>query len=224
MTEMQKLYLLVPLAPLLGVCDCRPVRLGNRPHPFASGDHRRCGHFVLGVLDDFSGRAGRTRIQRHGLHLADHRRYAFRGRVPDRLAHHHDDAGGDFRLADGAHLHHRLHARRSGLPAFLQLHFAVHLLHADAGDGQQLPPAVLRLGSRGPGVVSADRLLVYASDGDLRQPESLFGQPGGRFRLSARHRPGAGLLRYAGLRCGVCPGTGHGRVTASVSCLGRNGR
>ena len=72
----------------------------------------------------------------------------------------HDDVRGDLRLADGAHLHHRLHGRRPGLPALLQLHLAVHLLDADAGDEQQLPAAVLRLGSGGPGVLPADRLLV----------------------------------------------------------------
>jgi NADH-quinone oxidoreductase subunit L len=50
---------------------------------------------------------------------------------------------------DGAHLHHRLHGRRSGLPALLQLHLAVHLLDADAGDVEQLHAVVLRLGRVG---------------------------------------------------------------------------
>ena len=49
-----------------------------------------------------------------------------------------DDAGRHLRVADGAHLHHRLHAGRSRLTALLQLHLAVHLLDADAGDEQQL--------------------------------------------------------------------------------------
>ena len=39
------------------------------------------------------------------------------------------------RVADGARLHHRLHGRRPRLQALLQLHLAVHLLDADAGDG-----------------------------------------------------------------------------------------
>jgi NADH-quinone oxidoreductase subunit L len=34
-----------------------------------------------------------------------------------------------------------------------------------------------RLGGRRPGFLSADRFLVYPADGDLRQPESVPGQP-----------------------------------------------
>src|SRR3546814_8896466 len=79
-------------------------------------------------------------------------------RQPDR----DDDGGRYLRLAAGARLHHRLHGRRSRLPALLQLHQPVHVLDADAGDVQQLPAAVLRLGSGGAGVVPADRLLVQA--------------------------------------------------------------
>jgi NADH-quinone oxidoreductase subunit K len=65
------------------------------------------------------------------------------------------------------------------LPALLLLHLAVHLLDADAGDEQQLPAAVLRLGSGGPGVLPADRLLVQEAHGHLRQHEGLPGQPRG---------------------------------------------
>ena len=49
-----------------------------------------------------------------------------------------------------------------GYQRFFSLHLAVHLLDADAGDGEQLPAAVLRLGGGGPGVLPADRLLVHA--------------------------------------------------------------
>jgi hypothetical protein len=66
-----------------------------------------------------------------------------------------------------------------GYQRFFSLHLAVHLLDADAGDEQQLPAAVLRLGSGGPGVLPADRLLVQAADGHLRQHEGLPGQPRG---------------------------------------------
>ena len=114
-----------------------------------------------------------------------------------------DDAGGDLRVADGAHLHHRLYGRRPRLPAFLQLHLAVHLLHADAGDGQQFHATVLRLGSGGPGFLPADRFLVRPADRDLRQPESLSGESRRRLRLPARHRPGADGVRHAGLCRGV---------------------
>ena len=44
--------------------------------------------------------------------------------------------------------------------AVLQLPVAVHLRHADAGDGRQPAAAVLRLGRRGARQLSADRLLV----------------------------------------------------------------
>ena len=94
-------------------------------------------------------------------------------------------------------------ARGPGLPALLQLHLAVHLLDADARDEQQLPAAVLRLGSGGPGVVPADRLLVQAPDRDLRQPQGVPGQPRRRLRLPARHRRRAatGSARSTTRRC-----------------------
>ncbi len=106
--------------------------------------------------------------------------------LPDRLADRDDDGGRDLRLADGPHLHDRLHGRRPGLPALLLVHLALHLQHADAGDEQQLPAALLRLGSGGTRVLPADRLLVQAPDGDLRQPEGVPGQPRRRLRLRAR--------------------------------------
>ena len=79
--------------------------------------------------------------------------------------HHHrgDAGGGDRRFLAGASLFHRLHGRRPAPAALLLLSVAVHLRHADAGDGQQFPAAVLRLGRGGPGVLSADRLLVHAA-------------------------------------------------------------
>jgi NADH-quinone oxidoreductase subunit L len=49
----------------------------------------------------------------------------------------------------------------AGYTRFFCLYLAVHLLDADAGDGQQSSATVLRLGSRGPGVISPDRLLVH---------------------------------------------------------------
>ena len=44
----------------------------------------------------------------------------------------------------------------------------------------------------GPGVLPADRLLVHAADGDLRQPEGVPRQPRRRLRLPAGHRPDPG--------------------------------
>ena len=47
-----------------------------------------------------------------------------------------------------ARLHHRLHARRSGLQAVLQLHLAVHVLDADARDVEQLACSCSSAGRR----------------------------------------------------------------------------
>ena len=64
------------------------------------------------------------------------------------------------------------------------------------------------------GLVSlpADRLLVHAADGDLRQPEGLPRQPGRRLRLHPRHRPDRRLRRHAELRRGVRQGRRAGRA------------
>mmetsp|Transcript_15026 Transcript_15026/g.35423 ORF Transcript_15026/g.35423 Transcript_15026/m.35423 type:complete len:298 (+) Transcript_15026:749-1642(+) len=128
------------------------------------------------------------------------------GRFPHRRPDRDDDVRRDLRVADGAHLHHRLHGGGRRLPALLLLHLAVHLQHVDAGDEQQHAAAVLRLGSGGPGVLSADRLLVQKADRDLRQHEGLPGEPGRRLRLHPGHRPVAGLWRHAELRRDLCQG------------------
>ena len=133
---------------------------------------------------------GAPRFDGTGLHLAGERWHDDAGRLPDRPAHGADDGGGDLRLAVRARLHHRLHARRPGLHALLQLHLAVHLLDADAGDVEQLHAAVLRLGSGGRGLVPADRLLVHAAERDLRQPEGLPGQPRRATSVSCSASPG----------------------------------
>ena len=167
---------------------------------------------------------GRGRnVQPEHLHLVRSGRNQRPCRLPDRPPHRHDDGGGDLRLADGACLHDRLHGGRRWLPAFLQLYRAVHLLHADAGDEQQLPAAVLRLGSGGSGVLSADRFLVQAADRDFRQHEGVFGQPRRRLRFPARHRRRAAVVRrFAGLQRRVCPCAGpgirHGRANRRTDC------
>ncbi|KAF1858536.1 hypothetical protein Lal_00015053 [Lupinus albus] len=86
------------------------------------------------------------------------------------------------------------------LQPLLLVHLAVHVLDADAGHVQQLPAAVLRLGSGGPGLVPADRLLVHASDRDLREHEGVPREPRRRLRLHPRHRPAAGRHRHDELR------------------------
>ena len=88
------------------------------------------------------------------------------GRPQGRLGapHRHADRGhagrGDDRLGARPPLLDRLHGGRPVPAALLRLSVAVHLRHADAGDGRQPRAAVLRLGGRRPRVLSADRLLV----------------------------------------------------------------
>ena len=64
------------------------------------------------------------------------------------------------RVGARAPLFDRLHARGSAPAAVLRLSVALHLRHADAGDGRQPRPDVLRLGGRRPRELPADRLLV----------------------------------------------------------------
>ena len=145
-----------------------PVRQADRPRRRAFGHdrrRRRCrcvlSFYVLYQLVWGGAPRRSTRTSTPGSRSARCRRAR---RLPDRPPDRDDDGRRHVRLADGARLHDRLHGRRPGLPALLQLHRAVHVLDADAGDEQQLPAAVLRLGSGGPGLVPADRLLVHAAD------------------------------------------------------------
>ena len=162
------LLLAIPLLPLLAAIVRRPCSARSSAAPARTRHHPRrwriscacCRSWVLQAA--LLGR--RAHLQRTGLHLAGERRHAHPGGLPHRPADGADDGGGDLRLAVRARLHHRLHGRRPRLPALLQLHLAVHLLDADAGDGEQLHAAVLRLGSGGRGVLPADRLLVHAPD------------------------------------------------------------
>ena len=111
-----------------------------------------------------------------------------------------------------------------GLPALLLLHLALHVLDADAGDGEQLPAALLRLGGGGPGFLPADRLLVHAPDGDLREPEGVPGEPGRRLRLPARHRARADVFRHARLRGGLRQRAARSPATRSRSSRAPRGR
>ena len=204
----------------------RAVRAADRARGCAHGHHSGRGDLVRPVADRAEAhrhRRGRA-LQRQRLYLDGQRRRALRDRLPDRQADGADDYRGELRFADGAYLHHRLHARRSGLPALLQLHRAVHLLHADAGDVQQFPAAVLRLGGRGPGVLPADRFLVHPPERDLRQPQGLPGEPGGGFRFPARHRRRLYLVQQHGLRHGVRRGPAVCGYDCSRFCPAARGR
>ena len=91
-------------------------------------------------------------------------------------------------------------ARRPVDAALLRLSLPVHLLHADAGDGRQLPAAVLRLGRGGPLLLPADRLLVRPAVGQCRRDQGLHRQPRRRFRLRARHHGRVLRVRLGRLR------------------------
>ena len=201
--SMRALYLLVPLAPLAAsiVVGLWGPMLGRRV------SHWLC---ILGVavvvrrIDrHHARRAGWPRVQWRRLCVAGLGRLQARHRLPDRSAHRDDDPRRHVRVADGARLHDRLHGRRSRLHALLHLHLALHVLDADARDGEQLPAALLRLGSGRPRLLPADRLLVQATDGDLREPQGVPRQPRRRFRIRAWHRARARVLRHARLRAGV---------------------
>src|SRR5690606_33989132 len=149
-----------------------------RVAPGIPRDHHCAGGGVLRrlrahVVPD----AGRTHLRRHPVHLDRYRRHTATAGLPDRQSVGPDDGGRDRRVPDGTYLHHRLHGRRSRLPAFLRLHLAVHLLHAHAGDGEQHGAAVLRLGSRRPRVLPVDRLLVQPFHGYLRQHDGVPDHP-----------------------------------------------
>ncbi len=205
---MQQLYLLVPLAPLAGAIVVGPVRAAGSAARRRTGCASSASPIAMVasyvVWRDVLRRAhASTATSTRGCSRADLRLV---DRLPDRPADGDDDAGRDVRVADGPRLHDRLHGRRPRLHALLPLHLAVHVLDADAGDEQQLRPALLRLGGGRPGLVPADRLLVHAADGDLREPEGVPRQPRRRLRLRARDRPRPRALRHARLRAGLRAG------------------
>ena len=144
-------------------------------------------------------RSGRSRSDRQLVHLRQARRLMG-------VAHRHPDRGDAGRCDDGvvsrARLFDRLYGGRSIAAALLRLPFAVHLRHADAGDGRQSGPALLRLGGRRPHVLPADRLLVRPALGQRRRDQGLRRQPGRRLRVFARDLPHLPADRLDRLRSG----------------------
>ena len=137
---------------------------------FVAGRLRRITTCAMPVFTWMHGRRSQGRL------VAAHR-HADRG----------DAGGGQHRVGLRASLFDRLHARGPVPAALLRLSVAVHLRHADAGDRRQPGAAVLRLGRRGPGELSADRLLVSEAGSERRRDQGLRRQPRRRFRLRARH-------------------------------------
>ena len=137
--------------------------------------------------------------------------------APHRHAHRRDAGGGDHGLRPRAPLLHRLHGGGSAPPALLRLSLALHLRHAGAGDGRQLPPALLRLGGRRPRILSADRLLVPQAVSQRRRHQGLHRQPRRRFRLRARHLRRLHRVQHPAIRHGVRLGPGPGRQDHGIS-------
>ena len=152
------------------------------------------------------------------------------GRSQGRLgaAHRHADrgdaGGGHHRLGARASLFHRLHGRGPVPAALLRLSVAVHLRHADAGDGGQSGAAVLRLGRRRARQLSADRLLVSQAGGQRRRDQGLRRQPRRRFRLRARHLRRVHDDRRGRFRHRVRAGAGARRQDHPVLRLARSTR
>ena len=121
MTEMQKLYLLVPLAPLFGA-----VVAGL----FGKIVGRRGAHIVtiLGVAAAFVGSVFVFKdVQAGNTFNGTLYTWATSGGITFEVG---------FLIVDGPPVHDWLHVRGPWLPAILQLHLAVHVLDVDAGDVQ----------------------------------------------------------------------------------------
>ena len=118
-----------------------------------------------------------------------------RRRQPDRGAAHrgHDRRHARARLLD------RLHGPRPQPLALLRLPQPVHVQHAAARPGGQLPAAVRGVGAGRPVELPADRLLVLAPLGRAGGQEGVPGQPRRRLRLRAGHRRGLDDGRHAQL-------------------------
>ena len=219
------MYAAIVFLPIIGFGHRRAVRPRDRRARQRAGHHRpavRLRRSVGGRLQR-CGAAG-PQIHHPDPALDPFRRLRRRLDGPDRQHHRGDAGGGDGRLIARASLFHRLHARRPAPAALLLLSVAVHLRHADAGDGQQLPADVLRLGRRGPGVLSADRLLVPEAVGQCRGDEGLHRQPRRRFRLHPGCLRHLGGVRHASTstRCSRPPRTwwassSSSPATASIS-------
>ena len=142
---------------------------------------------ILSWIAFVAGRLRPSRRARAAVHLDHLRRPQGRLGAAHRHADRRDAGGGDDRLGARAPLFDRLHGRGPVPAALLRLSVAVHLRHADAGDGRQPGADVLRLGGRRPRELSADRLLVPQAGGQRRGDQGLRRQPRRRFRLRARH-------------------------------------
>jgi hypothetical protein len=111
--------------------------------------------------------------------LDDNGKSAHGDRLLDRRPDCIDDVCSDLRVADGAHLHHRLYGRRPGISALFQLYLALYVCDADARYEQQLSAALFWLGSGRFSQLPFDRLLVQKAERGVCQYEGLPHQSSG---------------------------------------------
>ena len=128
----------------------------------------------------------------HALHLDPGRGPPGRGRLPLRQPDRGHAHRGHLDRRAGARLQHRLHGPRPGQVALLRLPQPLHVQHAAARPGGQLPRHLRGLGAGGPVLVPAHRLLVPAArscpglqEGLPRQPRGRPGLPRGHHRASS---------------------------------------
>ena len=179
---------------------------GHRQHPGVVRAHARRVHRHAGQA------VRRPRVHLERVRVDRHRRRADRpvdtGRSPERDddAHHHRGRVPHPRVLG------RVHGSRPRLPAVLRVHEPVRVRDAAAGTGRQLLLPHRGLGVRGPGVVSADRLLVRAPHGGGRRQEGLRGQRDRRRGAGARGLPDPAPAGHARLRRGLRTGRPGGRA------------
>ena len=127
-----------------------------------------------------------------------------------------DDPGRFRRGVSDPRLRRGLHARRSRLPPLLHLSEPVHLLDADAGSRQQLPPPLRVLGGGGALLLSVDRLLVRAAGGRRGGEKGIHRQPGRGLRIRPGRDASLDHARHGsvcgGLRGGPGPAGGGRRA------------
>ena len=222
------MYQAIVFLPLRRLPDRRPVGggvvAGQRP---CRGDHLRRFLVISAVLSwvaffsvGFSD--ARSASSRAGAALDPSGRARGRLGAPHRHADGGHAGGRQHRVGARPHLFDRLHAPRSRPAALLRLSVAVHLRHADAGDGRQSGADVLRLGRRRPRLLSADRLLVPEAVGQRRGDQGLRRQPRRRFRLRARHLRASSCCsaRSTSTPSSPMPRPAHGAASRSVNFLG----
>ena len=180
---------IIPLLPLLGAAANgifggrwpKNAVIGRRAFLDDAGLSRRArsGARISGPF------AGPDSLDQNLLHLDFRRRISGRLRAAGRPAYRDHAAGRHRRGLADSHLFHGIHARRSGLPPIFLLPESLHVFHAGADAGGQLPADVCRLGRRRAVQLPADRILLPEAIRHQCRQQSVLGEPHRRFRIPA---------------------------------------